>query len=146
MTVKDIMVTDVPVISDFDTVGDVIRLLGRRRLYGSAVVDLEQNLVGYFSLNRFLSSLFDSYTDTKSLNRTEYLAPLLQQVASQEISDYMEEDFDSLSPSQPEEEALKLLLSTQLEYIPVVKDNRLVGGVEKGKILQALLERGIEKD
>jgi len=146
VTVQDIMVTDVPVISDIDTVGDVIRLLGRRRLYGSAVVDLEQNLVGYFSLGRFLHSLLEGHSEETSMGRMDHLFPLLQQVASEEISNYMEEEFDSLEPSQSAEAALEILLRSKLEYVPVVKDNRLLGGVEKGRLLQVLLERGREEE
>jgi len=43
------MIPEAPTVNDFDTVGDTIQFLNRRKLSGVPVVDLEQNLVGYFS-------------------------------------------------------------------------------------------------
>ena len=54
MFIEELMIPEAPTVNDFDTVGDTIQFLNRRKLSGVPVVDLEQNLVGYFSGSDFL--------------------------------------------------------------------------------------------
>jgi CBS domain-containing protein len=52
----------------------------------------------------------------------------------------MEPKFDYLEADESVEDVLELFLETNLELVPVVKENKVVGVVNRVKFLQVLLE------
>jgi CBS domain-containing protein len=64
----------------------------------------------------------------------------LQDFATREVSEFMEPKFDYLEADESVEDVLELFLETNLELVPVVKENKVVGVVNRVKFLQVLLE------
>ncbi|HSV32254.1 MAG TPA: CBS domain-containing protein [Atribacteraceae bacterium] len=142
MTVEELMLTEIPVVNDFDSVQEVAEFLSRRKLEGACVLDLEQNLIGYFSLNEFFQKLVSDINAKSSSKRNfpKLLIKKIREIGDQEISDYMTEDFVSLTTVQDEYDLLDLFLTTNQELIPVMKDKRVVGILGKARFFEAVLK------
>ncbi len=140
--VEEIMLSEVPTVSDFDTVGDVIQFMIRRKVSGVPVVDLEQRLIGYFSAQMFFQQLLEEAQKEAPLfgNLMSAIREKLREFAKREVSEFMTEDVEYLAAEDDVEDALELLQTTGLDLIPVVKEGRVVGVVNRVRVLQAFLE------
>ncbi len=142
MLVEEIMLSEVPTVSDFDTVGDAIQFMIRRKVSGVPVVDLEQRLIGYFSAQAFFQQLLEEAQKEAPLfgNLMSAIREKLREFAKREVSEFMTEDVDYLAAEDDVEDALELLQTTGFDLIPVVKEGRVVGVVNRVRVLQAFLE------
>jgi len=66
----------------------------------------------------------------------------IKEFSSQEVSEFMVTDFDYLEADEGLEEAIDLLLDTDLELVPVVREGKIVGVVNHNRILQYFIENG----
>lgn len=140
--VEEIMLPEVPTVSDFDTVGDVLSFMIRRKVNGVPVVDLEQRLIGYFSAQAFFQQLLEEAQKDLPLfgNLLTAIREKLRDFAKREVSEFMTEDVEYLAAEDDVEDALDLLQATNIDLIPVVKEGRVVGVVNRVRVLQAFLE------
>lgn len=140
--VEEIMLPEVPTVSDFDTVGDVLNFMIRRKVNGVPVVDLEQRLIGYFSAQTFFQQLLEEAQKDLPLfgNLMSAIREKLRDFAKREVSEFMAEDVEYLSAEDDIEDALDLLQTANIDLIPVVKEGRVVGVVNRVRVLQAFLE------
>lgn len=142
MLVEEIMLPEVPTVSDFDTVGDVLSFMIRRKVNGVPVVDLEQRLIGYFSARAFFQQLLEEAQKDLPLfgNLLSAIREKLRDFAKREVSEFVIEDVEYLAAEDDIEDALDLLQATNVDLIPVVKEGRVVGVVNHVRVLQAFLE------
>lgn len=142
MLVEEIMLSEVPTVSDFDTVGDVLNFMIRRKVNGVPVVDLEQRLLGYFSAQVFFQQLLEEAQKDLPLfgNLLSAIREKIRDFAQREVSEFMTEDVEYLAAEDDIEDALDLLQTANIDLIPVVKEGRVVGVVNRVRVLQAFLE------
>jgi CBS-domain-containing membrane protein len=136
------MIPEAPTVNDFDTVGDTIQFLNRRKLSGVPVVDLEQNLVGYFSGTDFfnyIQSEVKKEIGGAILSFYEFRKKM-REVFDKEVSEFLSEKSEFLEVSQTEEDAIHFFLQSDLESVPVVRMGKVVGMLSKTKLLQVMLE------
>ncbi|MEN3184606.1 MAG: CBS domain-containing protein [Atribacterota bacterium] len=140
--VEEIMLSEVPTVSDFDTVGDVLNFMIRRKVNGVPVVDLEQRLLGYFSAQVFFQQLLEEAQKDLPLfgNLLSAIREKIRDFAQREVSEFMTEDVEYLAAEDDIEDALDLLQTANIDLIPVVKEGRVVGVVNRVRVLQAFLE------
>lgn len=140
--VEEIMLPEVPTVSDFDTVGDVLNFMIRRKVSGVPVVDLEQRLLGYFSAQVFFQQLLEEAQKDLPLfgNLLSAIREKIRDFAQREVSEFMTEDVEYLAAEDDIEDALDLLQTANIDLIPVVKEGRVVGVVNRVRVLQAFLE------
>jgi CBS domain-containing protein len=129
-------------VNYFDVIRDVLQFLARRKVNEVVVVDLEQRPVGYFFLKNFFRQLMEDSQKEVVLtgNLFATIREKLQDFATREVSEFMEPKFDYLEADESVEDVLELFLETNLELVPVVKENKVVGVVNRVKFLQVLLE------
>ncbi|QPM69354.1 CBS domain-containing protein [Atribacter laminatus] len=142
MFIEEIMIPEAPTVNDFDTVGDTIQFLNRRKLSGVPVVDLEQNLVGYFSGTDFfnyIQSEVKKEIGGAILSFYEFRKKM-REVFDKEVSEFLSEKSEFLEVSQTEEDAIHFFLQSDLESVPVVRMGKVVGMLSKTKLLQVMLE------
>jgi len=140
--IEEIMIPEAPTVNDFDTVGDTIQFLNRRKLSGVPVVDLEQNLVGYFSGTDFfnyIQSEVKKEIGGAILSFYEFRKKM-REVFDKEVSEFLSEKSEFLEVSQTEEDAIHFFLQSDLESVPVVRMGKVVGMLSKTKLLQVMLE------
>jgi predicted transcriptional regulator len=140
--VEEIMLPEILAVNDFDVIRDVLQFLARRKVNEVVVVDLEQRPVGYFFLKNFFRQLMEDSQKEVVLtgNLFATIREKLQDFATREVSEFMEPKFDYLEADESVEDVLELFLETNLELVPVVKENKVVGVVNRVKFLQVLLE------
>lgn len=140
--VEEIMLPEAPTVSDFDTVGDVLNFMIRRKVSGVPVVDLEQRLLGYFSAQVFFQQLLEEAQKDLPLfgNLLSAIREKIRDFAQREVSEFMTEDVEYLAAEDDIEDALDLLQTANIDLIPVVKEGRVVGVVNRVRVLQAFLE------
>ncbi|NLJ39173.1 MAG: CBS domain-containing protein [Candidatus Atribacteria bacterium] len=142
MFIEEIMIPEAPTVNDFDTVGDTIQFLNRRKLTGVSVVDLEQNLVGYFSGSDFFNYLENEIkkeVGNTSLSFYEFRRKI-KELFDKEVSEFLSEKNEFLEVNETEEDALHFFLKSDLELVPVVRIGKVVGVLSKTKLLQVMLE------
>ena len=142
MFIEEIMIPEAPTVNDFDTVGDTIQFLNRRKLSGVPVVDLEQNLVGYFSGSDFfnyIESEVKKELGSAALSFYEFRKKM-RELFDKEVSEFLSEKSESLEVNQTEEDAIHFFLQSDFESVPVVRMGKVVGMLSKTKLLQVMLE------
>ena len=142
MFIEEIMIPEAPTVNDFDTVGDTIQFLNRRKLSGVPVVDLEQNLVGYFSGSDFFNyveSEVKKELGSAALSFYE-IRKKMRELFDKEVSEFLSEKSEFLEVNQTEEDAIHFFLQSDFESVPVVRMGKVVGMLSKTKLLQVMLE------
>ncbi len=142
MFIEELMIPEAPTVNDFDTVGDTIQFLNRRKLSGVPVVDLEQNLVGYFSGSDFfnyIESEVKKELGSAALFFYEFRKKM-RELFDKEVSEFLSEKSESLEVNQTEEDAIHFFLQSDFESVPVVRMGKVVGMLSKTKLLQVMLE------
>ncbi|HHT10943.1 MAG TPA: CBS domain-containing protein [Atribacter sp.] len=142
MFIEELMIPEAPTVNDFDTVGDTIQFLNRRKLSGVPVVDLEQNLVGYFSGSDFfnyIESEVKKELGSAALSFYEFRKKM-RELFDKEVSEFLSEKSESLEVNQTEEDAIHFFLQSDFESVPVVRMGKVVGMLSKTKLLQVMLE------
>ncbi|MGC8777476.1 MAG: HPP family protein [Candidatus Caldatribacteriaceae bacterium] len=140
--VEEIMLPEILSVNDFDLVRDVLQFLARRKINEVVVVDLEQKPVGYFFLKNFFKQLMEDSQKEVAFTGNIFatLRGKLRDFAAREVSEFMERKFDYLEADESVEDILDLFLETDLELVPVVKENKVVGMLSRVRFLQVLLE------
>lgn len=142
MFIEELMIPEAPTVNDFDTVGDTIQFLNRRKLSGVPVVDLEQNLVGYFSGSDFfnyIESEVKKELGSAALSFYEFRKKM-RELFDKEVSEFLSEKSEFLEVNQTEEDAIHFFLQSDFESVPVVRMGKVVGMLSKTKLLQVMLE------
>ncbi|HAX98592.1 MAG TPA: hypothetical protein DCY12_06825 [Candidatus Atribacteria bacterium] len=142
MFIEELMIPEAPTVNDFDTVGDTIQFLNRRKLSGVPVVDLEQNLVGYFSGSDFFNyveSEVKKELGSAALSFYE-IRKKMRELFDKEVSEFLSEKSEFLEVNQTEEDAIHFFLQSDFESVPVVRMGKVVGMLSKTKLLQVMLE------
>jgi len=140
--IEELMIPEAPTVNDFDTVGDTIQFLNRRKLSGVPVVDLEQNLVGYFSGSDFFNyveSEVKKELGSAALSFYE-IRKKMRELFDKEVSEFLSEKSEFLEVNQTEEDAIHFFLQSDFESVPVVRMGKVVGMLSKTKLLQVMLE------
>jgi len=140
--IEELMIPEAPTVNDFDTVGDTIQFLNRRKLSGVPVVDLEQNLVGYFSGSDFfnyIESEVKKELGSAALSFYEFRKKM-RELFDKEVSEFLSEKNEFLEGNQTEEDAINFFLHSDLELVPVVRMSKVIGMLSKTKLLQVMLE------
>jgi len=139
---EEIMSSEIFSVNDFDSISDVLQFLSRRKIHEVVVVDLEQRPIGYFLLRNFFQQLIEESQREVALSGNVFVTirEKLKEYAHREVSEFLEKDFDYLEADESLEDVLDLLLRTKLELVPVIKENKVVGTISRGKFLQILME------
>lgn len=148
MRVEEIMVPEIATVNDFDLLENVVSLLFRRNLSEVPVVDLEENVVGYFSIDSFLNFTLERIRK-ESFEETEVISLLEKYVGengSREISDFMEEKFDYLEVDDEVIDVLDVLTVGKSKTIPVLKGKKVVGKISTPIFLKFLMDKNTSKE
>jgi len=140
--IEEIMIPEAPTVNDFDTVGDTIQFLNRRKLSGVPVVDLEQNLVGYFSGSDFFNFIENEVRKKLGGSVISFyeFRKKMKELSDKEVSEFLSEKNEFLEGNQTEEDAINFFLQSDLELVPVVRMGKVIGMLSKTKLLQVMLE------
>ena len=148
LTVRDIMETDVPIVTVVDPVEQVIRVLREHELPGVPVVNEGGRCVGIITeadlviageddelhLPHYVQ-LFGGVVFLESISHFE---ERLRKAFASTAEDMMTPDPVTIEPSATVREAARLIARKKHNRLPVVEHGRLVGVVTRVDVLDAL--------
>ena len=148
MKAKDIMVSDVPVISTKATVAEAVRMLksnfGDESFINAAPGLVVQNkrgaLVGILTPLSIITALLEGARDAGSEDvRGElFFADLADKIKDRPIEEIMEHQAISVTPDALLTDVAELFVKHRFQRIPVVNGNRVVGIIYRSRLLFAM--------
>ena len=148
LTVRDIMVTDVPDVYSTDPIESVLKVLRANDLPGVPVINEGGRCVGIITeadlvlseegADLHLPHYFQLFGGVVFLEPMSRFEDRLRKAFASTAEDMMTPDPVTVEPSAPIEEAAKLIASRKHNRLPVVEHGRLVGVVTRVAVLDAL--------
>lgn len=121
LKVKDIMTKEVITIPQDMRVEEICATLIKHRLSGLPVIDKKRNLVGFVSERDIIASV----------NRKDFLG--------EKARDVMNKKVFSVKEDMSTEEVSRLFTEKPMRYVPVKRDNRVVGVISRKDVISRLL-------
>lgn len=145
--VKDIMTRDLTSVTEDTPLKVVAELLSLRGVNGVPVVNLQNDVVGWISERDIIASIFPEKIkienpDVVSFTNLSSVVKKLTQIGDAKVKDYMSKRHFPVKEESPAIDAAEIMLQNDLKRIPVVRDKRLVGVVDRVSLAHMLLEEG----
>src|SRR5918911_4005510 len=148
LTVRDIMETDVPVVSPDASTEEVLRLMRRHELPGVPVVNHAGRCVGIITeadlvlsdqdADLHLPHYFELFGGLVFLEPVSRFEERLRKAFASKASDLMTPDPVTIGPDATVEEAARVIARKKHNRLPVVAHGRFVGVVTRVDVLDAL--------
>ncbi len=150
--VQKVMTREVITAESQDSVIDIIKKLSENDISGVPVVDDEYNVIGIISEkdilralkteSRTLSLIFPSshalgMSFEESVDHRE-LKEALKEIKKMKIKDIMNKDVIAIDPSMTLAEGANIMIKHNINRIPVVKKEKLIGIVTRGDIIKGI--------
>ncbi len=150
--VADVMVREVVSISPDATLRVPMELLSRKKISGMPVVDEDRRVVGVLSEKDILrvlhqhgglglpGGLFDLVLEPSEARQRDMLARCRRVLEEKKVSEAMTRPAQTIRPTNLTIEAIRRMLTSHINRLPVVEDGRLVGIVTRRDVLSVHLE------
>jgi len=136
------MTRDMVSVSPDTPLEEVARILARHRLTGISVVDENRRLVGFVSESDIMKTLVRVQDRGAGLFVKSFLsfATDIHDIASSPVRDHMKTDVTQVTEEDDLMVLAELMLGRGHKVIPVTRDSRLVGFVNRAYLCAALME------
>ena len=138
MKVFEVMNASVITATPEQRICDLIEIFKHHNITGVPVVD-QGRVVGIISKKDILPLIdtFDIDYET---------AEKLRQTCSYQVRDYMQKNVISVPPVEPVEACAMVMINNNINRLPVIEGEKLVGIVTRGDILKALAQCSCGQD
>lgn len=145
--VRDLITRDLTSATEDTPLKDVAELLSLRGINGVPVVNKENEVTGWISERDIITSIFPEKVkidnpDVVSFTHLSSVVKKLTQMGEATVKDYMSKKFFPASEEMSAADIAELMLHNDLKRVPVVRNKRLVGVVERASLSYMLLEEG----
>ena len=145
--VKDIITRDLTAVTEDTPLKEVAELLSLRAVNGIPVVNKENEVVGWISEKDIISSVFPEKVkienpDVIGFINLSQVVKKLTQVGQAKVADYMSKEINAVKEESPAPDVAELMLHKDLKRVPVTRNKRLVGVVDRASLSRILLEEG----
>ena len=145
--VKDFITRDLTSVTEDTPLKEVAELLSLRELIGIPVVNRENEVTGWISETDIIASIFPEKVkienpDVIYLMNLSQVVKKLTQVGQAMVSDYMIRNVYRVEEDTPASDVVELMLHKDFKRVPVVRNKRLVGVVDRSSLSRILLEEG----
>jgi len=145
--VKDFITRDLTSVTEDTPLKEVAELLSLRELIGIPVVNRENEVTGWISETDIIASIFPEKVKIENpdviyfMNLSQVVKKLTQ-VGQAMVSDYMIRNVYRVKEDTPASDVVELMLHKDFKRVPVVRNKRLVGVVDRSSLSRILLEEG----
>ena len=150
--IKGIMTKDVITASPEDSIKEVVRKLSKNGIGGLPVIDEEKKVLGIVTETDILKALKTKSTklslvfpSSHALGMTfqetsdfRELKDAMNEVKNLHVNQIMSKDVITVTPEATIAEVASIMAQNNINRIPVVKNNKLVGIVTRGDIIKGL--------
>ncbi len=145
--VRDFITRDLTSVTEDTPLREVAELLSLRELIGIPVVNRENEVTGWISETDIIASIFPEKVKIENpdviyfMNLSQVVKKLTQ-VGQAMVSDYMIRNVYRVKEDTPASDVVELMLHKDFKRVPVVRNKRLVGVVDRSSLSRILLEEG----
>ena len=141
------MTRDLTAVTEDTPLKDVAELLALRGVNGIPVVNMQNEVTGWISERDLITSIFPEKVkienpDLIGLAGLSGVVKKLSQVGSAKVKDYMSKNVNPVKEDTLCADVAELMLNKDLKRVPVVRNKRLVGVVDRVSLAHILLEEG----
>ena len=143
MRVRDVMTTNVLVISKFESIVQAANILSEKNISGLPVVDKENKVIGIITQADILSMVGVSREHTfKDLLKYMLGEPLRERKFGDHVGDIMTSPVFTINPDAEIAEAVRIMSEKRIRRLTVVDDkNTLIGIITRADILKAVFKK-----
>lgn len=145
--VKDFITRDLTSVTEDTPLKEVAELLSLRELIGIPVVNQKNEVTGWISETDIIASIFPEKIKIENpdviyfMNLSQVVKKLTQ-VGQTMVRDYMIRNVYRVEEDTPASDVVELMLHKDFKRVPVVRNKRLVGVVDRSSLSRILLEEG----
>jgi CBS domain-containing protein len=144
---RDFITRDLTSVTEGTPLKEVAELLALRGVPGIPVVNNENKVTGWISERDIISSIFPEREkienpDLIGFTNLSKIIKKLTLVGQAKVKDYMNKHASVVKEDTPAADVAEIMLQKNLKRLPVVRDNRLVGIVDRVSLAYVLLEEG----
>lgn len=141
------MTRDLTSVTEDTPLKDVAELLSLRGVNGIPVVNMQNQVTGWISERDLITNIFPEKVkienpDVIGFTNLSQVVKKLTQVGHAKVKDYMSKTFNPVKENTPAADVAELMLHKDLKRVPVLRDKRLVGVVDRASLALILLEEG----
>jgi len=145
--VKDFITRDLTSVTEDTPLKEVAELLSLRELIGIPVVNRENEVTGWISETDIIASIFPEKVqienpDVIHFMNLSHVVKKLTQVGQIMVRDYMIRNVYHVKEDTPASDVVELMLHKDFKRVPVVRNKRLVGVVDRSSLSRIFLEEG----
>ncbi|MGE5381065.1 MAG: CBS domain-containing protein [Methylocystaceae bacterium] len=149
MLAKDIMTHEVIMVSPEENVDQVTKLLVEHKISGIPVVDSENHLVGIVTEKDlmvkakelkvpFYLTVFDSIIYLENPNKFK---DEIKKYTARKVKDVMTTQVITAEEDTPVSDIVELLTEHNINRVPIVRRNKVIGIVTRNDVLKALVRK-----
>ena len=145
LTLNSIMKKDVFTVKDTDNLLTVLKTITNHKISGAPVVDKDNNLVGFISdgdIMRFLAKAHPLFTNAYSfvaINNTNF-NDKLNDLMKHKAKDICKKKVTTTNINTSIEDVCNILNEKHLKKIPVMKNGKMVGIINRSNITKYAIE------
>jgi len=145
--VKDFITRDLTSVTEDTPLKEVAELLSIRELIGIPVVNKKNEVTGWISETNIITSIFPEKVKIENPDVIHFMnisqvVKKLTQVGQAMVRDYMIKDVYFVEEDTPASYVVELMLHKDFKRVPVVRNKRLVGVVDRSSLARILLIEG----
>jgi predicted transcriptional regulator len=149
LRVKDIMTRDLTAVHKDNTMREVVNILANQPYSGVPVIDEHNKVIGFISVKDVLMSEFPeriSKIGTFKLQDFMNLARQLDYIGESKVVNFMNTRPVTVTEEDSVKHVINLVIDKGLKIIPVVRDEVLVGLVERIELCRAYMDSRVPAD
>ena len=144
---RDFMTRDLTSVTEDAPLKEVAEILSLRSLSGMPVVNDHNEVTGFISEKDIITSIFPEEVkienpDVIGFTNLQQIVKKLTLVGHPVVKDYMSKTVSCVKENTPAAEVAEIMLNKDLKRVPVVRDKRLVGIVDRASLSRIVLEEG----
>jgi len=141
------MTRDLTAVTEDAPLIEAAEILSLRELSGMPVVNKQNEVVGYISEKDIITSIFPEQVkienpDVIGFGNLSQVVKKLNQVGEANVKDYMSKHASCVKEDTPAPDVAAIMLNKDLKRVPVIRNKRLVGIVDRSSLSRILLEEG----
>lgn len=145
--VRDFMTRDLTSVIEDTPLKEVAELLSLRELSGIPVVNKENEVTGFISEKDIITSIFPEQIGIETptvigIMNLSQIIKKLSRVGAAMVKDYMTEKPTCVREDTPTSDVAQIMLQKNLKRLPVIRNKRLVGIVDRASLSRILLKEG----
>jgi len=145
--VKDFLTRDLTSVMPDTPLKEVAEILSWRGISGIPVVTENNEVIAFISEKDIITSLFPEQVkienpDVIRIGNLSEIVKKLTAVGEAVVRDYMNENIICAKEETPIADIAGIMLKKGIKRLPVLRDKKLVGVVDRANLTKALIEEG----